>query len=331
MDIVNNELNNLQEVSYANIAGAINTICDSDKQSILITDGEYWTSPEGERTDLPYMKESFKKWLLKGYVVHVLVEEYKEQFNNKLNDKKRFYFFFTDDRLENNVFNEISKATNFNSFNITFFKLSNSDLNIKRSKDLINEDLGFEVDTLNSYDLVDIENSWEDIFTFVLNAKDDNGEEMENGKPFVKNLKLNSKKLENFDVSQIDVKAYLITDLLSTEKKGNKKIDISEGFKIDNRKFKKEGSISINLTGKLNEKLFTDQQNILQIDIILKSVSNSPFKSNLFSWTSLSKPHNINISVSESIKQTLDDADMNPMKLNKGVVHRIFIKTLENN
>ena len=331
MDAVNNELNSLQEVSYANIAGAIEKICDSDHQNILITDGEYWTSPEGERTDLPYMKESFKKWLLKGYVVHVIVEDYKELFQGKLNDKKRFYFLFTDDRLEDNVFNEISKAKNFKTSNITVFKLSNVDLKIERSMNLINEDLGFEVDTLKSYDVVLIENKWEDIFTYVLNGKDENGEEIKNGKPFIMNLKLHSKQLENFEVNQIEIKAYLITDLLSAEKKTSKKIDISEGFKIDNIKFKKDGSISINLTDKLNEKLLTDQQNILQLDIVLKSVSNSPFQSDLFSWTSLSKPNNINISVAESIKQTLDDADINPMKQNKGVVHRIFIKTLENN
>jgi hypothetical protein len=329
MDTVNQKLTNLTEIPYANIVGAIDKISNSDGQSILITDGEYWTNPEGERTDLPYMRESLEKWLNRGYVVQIVIEDYKESYKGKSIDKKRFYFFFTDDKLENNIYDIALKAQGGNSTDLHHFKMTNSDIQVFQSA-TVDDNLQFDVDTTQNYDIVDISSPWSDIEEYVLNANDDQGNALKNGNPFLKNIKVNSKKIENYNINQTEIKAYNITDFYLEEK--NAKInEISEGFKIDEKLLKEKNIISIRITDKLLSNLKSDKENLLRLDIILKEANNKPIDEKWFTWRSLSKPNVDNVSVFESIKQTFDNPAINAQNRNKGIIHTIFIKTLEYN
>jgi len=130
---INQELNNIHEISYANIQGACQQICNSNEQAILITDGEFWTEGMGERTDLAYMKDSFIKWLSKGFEIYIYIEPYRERYNGVNYDKKRFYFLFTSDDFPNNIYQELNNAFNGNSIpsNVKLVKISNSDLQVK--------------------------------------------------------------------------------------------------------------------------------------------------------------------------------------------------------
>lgn len=75
--------------------------------------------------------------------------------------------------------------------------------------------------------------------------------------------------------------------------------------------------------------LETDKDNLIRIDIILKSTIEKVTPKNNFSWLSLNKSGVENISVYESVKQAIDNPETNPIKRNNGVIHTIFIKTLE--
>lgn len=332
---VNHQLNNILEISYADIHGAISEICDKDNQAILITDGEYWTQPEGERTDLPYMKDSFIKWLNKGNVVHVITENYKELYHGQYHDKKRFYFFFTNDKLEGNIYKEISKSHGFQSVDVGLLKLSNSDLEIDRTL-AIDENLTSKVDTTHVFDFVDIDNKWKDINDYVMNAIDEIGNPIPIGNPLIKGGKFVNENLASYMINDLELKAYDIYDqylyLSDTLSQINEKsiqeskdyiIEIPKGFEIvyDHKTF------SVNLSDEIYDYININDPQLIRIDIILKDVQNKKIERDNFSWPSLSKNGTNNISVYESIQQAIDNLETNPTKRNNGIIHTVFIKS----
>lgn len=332
-DSINLELNKITEILYANIELAVERICNSNNQSILITDGEYWTKPEGERTDLPYMKQPFIKWLNKGFSIHVISETYEE----KSSVKKRFYFFFTDDKLKDNIYSEVSKAENFNSPGVSFFTLTNSDATIIRNVNTVDDQLEFTVDTSGKFDFVKIDSPWKDIKEFVQYVQDDEEESEKenehgtshNGHHLFKDIKIRSKELANFKIEDIDIKAYSYTDVyLDSIHSNNLVKEIPKGFILDNETFKKAGDISIKISDDLGQFLETDKENLIRLDIVLKEIKLKPVPTDLFTWKSINKPTD-NVSVYESVKQALDNPDTNPMKQNNGIIYTVFIKTAE--
>lgn len=324
-DTVNQVLNNISEISFANIPGAIEQICNSNNQAILITDGEYWTTPEGERIDLPYMKDRFIKWLNKGYSINIASEAYVENYNGRPYDKKRFYFFFIDDNIQNNIFSEISKAENFYSSNVTFFKLTNSDLKIQRNS-MIDSNLDSKSDTTYNFDYFEINTSWEDIFKYVLNATDDQGNTINNGNPLIYNIKIQNLELNNYNIDNVVIKAYNISSLYMDNAHSIKlNTEIPDGFSIINQ----NGKISIKLTPQIENYLDNSNDNLIRIDLILKDARSKGVPRELFSWHSLTNPGRENISVYESIRQTIDNRDTNPSTRNNGIIRTIFIKTPE--
>lgn len=81
------------EIPYANILGAIENICNGNREAMIITDFEQQMNGQW-MDEIPYLSEPFKKWLQKGYQIDILVEKYAE---GKAKDQKnRFYVFFTD-------------------------------------------------------------------------------------------------------------------------------------------------------------------------------------------------------------------------------------------
>lgn len=96
-------LSNIEEVNYADLKQAANLIVTGNSEGVLLTDGEYYQKNiAGGGISDPYMADAFKQWLKKGHDIYILTEPYLEgplQYH-----KKRFYFLFTDSRLEGNIF-----------------------------------------------------------------------------------------------------------------------------------------------------------------------------------------------------------------------------------
>ncbi len=329
-DIINQELNNLTEVNEANIRQAVEDISNSNKQAILITDGEFWSDPIGERIDFAYMHEPFKRWINKGHSIYFIIEDYKERRNNKFYDKKRFYIFFTDDDIENNLFQEIQKDNNPVNYGVRTFKLTNSDLKLKRETKFCS-DLDFTLDTTSNYDYIEIVSPWSDNYEFVINTSDDEGNIIENGIPIIEGLSLKSNELENFIIEDIDLKAYNIAAVyLDSTLNSALTREIKEGVILDKELYQNKGIISIHFTDKIKDYLNVknESENLLRIDLVVSKATNKPADENMFKWKAMLSAGD-NTSISKSVEVTLDNLDVNPTKQNKGIIHTIFIKTLE--
>jgi hypothetical protein len=133
-----------QDIPYSDILQAVEQICNSNQQAILITDCEFIKDGLCHDQD-PYLNEPFKNWLQKGHVIYLVTEPYLEKNKNKICEKKRFYFFFTSDRMEAPIsHNMLEELQDFiNNKGVSFFKLTNSDLQVKRDGEKIAEDLTF--------------------------------------------------------------------------------------------------------------------------------------------------------------------------------------------
>jgi hypothetical protein len=121
-------LRNIIEVNFAELAKSASMMAESDCESVLITDGEYYTPSiaKGHDND-PYLAESFKTWILKGYDVHIISEPYVESYNGRDYNKKRFYILFTDDRMANNIYERIRRTVDFTNYkDVDEFHLSAS-------------------------------------------------------------------------------------------------------------------------------------------------------------------------------------------------------------
>jgi hypothetical protein len=267
----------------------------------------------------------------------VVIENYKENYKGKSCDKKRFYFFFTDDKLKDNIYSEVSKAENFNAAGVSFFSLNNSDATIIRNINSVDDQLEFTVDTSGIFDFIKIDSPWSDIKQFVQYAQDEEEESEKenehgpsyNGHHLFKDIKIKSKDLANFKIEDIDLKAYNYTDVyLDSTQTNNLVKEITKGFILDNETFKKAGDISIKISDDLGQYLETDKENLIRLDIVLKEIKLKPVPTDLFTWKSINKATD-NVSVYESVKQSLDNPDTNPMKQNNGIIYTVFIKTAE--
>ncbi len=309
MDTINEELNNISEIPYANIKGAIEKIVKSNNQAILITDGEYWTNPEGERTDLPYLKPSFEKWIQQGHSIYIKVERYNENYKGEVFSKKRYYFFFTDDNIVNNIYKEVSKADDFNQDDVSEFKLTSSDIKMTRHAKLneaLSEDQG-SIKKISGFDFLEIQNTWAEIEKY--------------GYPLLDNIELN--RSQNYIINEVSVTAYNVSDFYLDKQMPIK--DITDGFKLIN----KNGVYALNITKKLAGYLCgkNDKENLIRIDFRLNNVACKPIIKEWFTWHSMSKNAIENVSVYESIQQTLQDPLVMPDSRNSGIVYSVFIKT----
>jgi hypothetical protein len=322
MDVINRELNSLDDVPYADIKGAVELICRSNRQAILITDCEYWTKGEGERTNLPYLKAPFIEWISKGRVIYAVVEPYREMYGGKRCEKKRFYFFFTDDKLRDNVFEEVWRAGDFNRYGVVCHKLCNSDIRIDRTALSADENLTFDVNSSMSFDYVEIYDGWDIIRRYVMEADDDEGNPVAGGNPLIKGIKFS--EYGNYRIESLGIRASDITQAYCDSLPPSAAKDVSAGFKLD----PSGGELKIRVTDRIFEHLgYEYGGNLFRIDLVVGSAANIPLPEKDFSWRSLSVAGTYNLSVYESIRQALDNPAVNPARQNGGVIHTIFIKT----
>jgi len=324
------------DVPYAEIKEAVKKICASNQQAVLITDCEYFV--DGIPSDAPYMSAGFKEWLQKGHSIYVVVEPYQERYKNRLYDKKRFYFFFTNDRLQAPISNLIeSELPDDGSY--TKFKLTNSDIFVQSPKsDMVAEDLTFNVDYKKGFEFISIDDPWSVIQEYVMKL-DKYGEpiENENPVPLVKNLVFYNGN--NYIVSDVEIIATNITERylsadcqaadnlkLDCKKIKPNDVDMSESFRLD-----KKALQSKKLTVFLTDKIFnylTDQYcgNLIRLDFVVTEAILQNYDADMFSWQSLYDNTKV-ICVAKSIDNVLRDIEIVPMAKDRRIIHTIFIKT----
>ena len=340
---VSNILNNIdRDIPYTDIGEAFNRISKSNSQAVFITDCEYYDRDNKLQDHSPYMTSTFIDWLQKGYSIYIITEPYDEPCKGKIYKKNRFYFIFTDDKLQAPISGLINAEIQdlVDSGICTLFKMTNSDIGVVSPKsDMVNTNLTFKVDYLNSFELISIDDSWKAIQEYVMKL-DKYGEPIpgEKPEPLISNIMLNNG--ENYKLSDIQIVATNITtkyiskdtsvadDLRVILPIDTTEINISDGFILDKATFK-NNKLNVMLT----DKIFTDGYlfnkkyggNLIRLDFVITQVKLNPMNSSDFEWQSIGSSNNA-ICVSKSIDNALLDVNVIPTALNRRVIHTIFIK-----
>lgn len=343
------ELNDVSEVNYAALDQAINQMADLDTESILLTDGELFVQTSTrDNPNNPYMHDAFKKWLLKGHDIHILAEPYVEQYKGQQYQKKRFYIIFTDDRLPGNIYDRISKTVDLSQFpQVDEYHLSANypwyvPSDQRASKP--NPSLAAEVTAMGDYEIQDWPLDWETIKQVIIaNAYDAEGNPLENGEKIISGLRVNRNAFGAYRIKGINVKAYNINAeyqdiyerLANGEKVGSEKYElheIPEFITYDKDEFDCHGNIDLyfdveHFAPDTDTDLNGTPYNFIKIEITISEVENILTNHiDMFNFESIAHPGRTNVSISESLNQSVYDPEIID-SLNGKVLYTIYIKS----
>lgn len=339
-------LRNIKEVNYAELAKAAQMMADGNSESVMITDGEYYTPSiaKGHDND-PYLANAFKTWILKGYDVYIISEPYIEPYNGQNFNKKRFYILFTDNRMQNNIYERIRRTVDFTQFpDVDEFHISASHPQMKgngNNSSTQNEILLSKCKGFGTFEIEDWNGcNWETIEKNIVNAVDEKtGEPLKFGTPIIQ-MGLDKNSFGCYRIKSINLKAYDINKEYNEyyEAKVNGEKLVRQGYtlnelenfmQIDSMEFDKHSRIKISF----NQDWFDPNilsgkpYNYFKLDLSIGDVQ-SIFDQHeeKFEFESIAQPGSKNVSVASSIKQCLaDDKVLNKMK--GQVIYSIYIKS----
>jgi hypothetical protein len=319
------------DISFADIRKAVFQICNDNQQAILISDCESYAN--NRFLDLePYMSEPFADWIKAGHSIYVITEPYQEKYKKEVYEKNRFYFIFSDDRMEapisHNMLNEI--RTLLQNGICTLFKMTNSDILCDRNGDMVAEDLTIDVEEGNGFHYVAIDDSWNAIREYVMKL-DKYGAPIPEEKPvpLIKNLIFNDG--ENYIIGDVQIVATNITSqylALDDSTVTIKNTDISDGFMLDKTALQNH-KLDVMLTDKIFTAGYLSDEfggNLIRLDFVITNAGLKPYNPAMFEWQSIWSP-NTAICVSKSIDNALRDVKVVPACENRRVIHTVFIKT----
>lgn len=339
-------LRNIEEVNYAELAKAAQMMADDNCESVMITDGEYYTpsTAKGHDND-PYLAGAFKKWILRGYDIHIISEPYVEPYNGQMFNKKRFYIIFTDDRMENNIYERIRRTVDFTQFpDVDEFHISASHPQLKGNSDncsVQNEILESKSKGFGTFEIEDWDGcDWKTIEDELVNGVDEEtGEPIKSGTPIIQ-MGLDKNSFGCYRIKSVNLKVYDINREYSEyyvaktngEKPGRQELTLNElenFMQIDTKEFDKHSKINISF----NQDWFDPSvlsgkpYNYFKLDLSIGDVQSVFDKhEDKFEFESITKPGTKNVSVASSIKQCLAD-DKVLDKMRGQVIHSIYIKS----
>ena len=315
-------LRNINEVNYADLKTALNTMADSKTESVLLTDGEYFQHSIAKgNINNPFMADALKTWLEKGHDVYIFSEPYSESYKGKNYNKKRFYIIFTDIRLKGNIYDRLVQTVDFSHYpNVKLFHLSadHPSLFANGNSSKPNVNLNATVKGYGSYEIQEWPIDWESIQTIIVNAVDPNkGTPLINGDSFTGGIKVDKNGFGGYKISDISIKVYNINQEYSNFCNGNKsKFSLTEYpnfIKVDENEFKRHGIINLHFdTNNFDPSILDGSPyNYFKIDICVANAQNIfNLYENMFTFESIDMPGEQNVSVEESVKQCLADPDI---------------------
>lgn len=339
-------LRNIVEVNYAELAKAAQMMAEGNCESVMITDCEYYTPSiaKGHDND-PYLTNAFKTWILKGYDVHIISEPYIENFRGKDYHKKRFYIIFTDDRMQNNIYERIHRTVDFTIYpEVDEFHISVSHPQMKGNGNNSSIQNSYLLSKSNGYGTFEIEDwdgcDWGTIEDQLVNAYDEEtGEPLDKGATIIQ-MKLDKNSFGCYRIQSIGLKVYDINQEYNTyyearnngEKPGHEDYELLElenFMKFDVDEFDKHSKINI----AFDKDFFTPEiltgnpYNYFKIDIAIEDVmSIFDQHEDKFEFESITQDGLMNVSVASSIKQCLaDDEVLNKMR--GQVIYTIYVKS----
>lgn len=353
-------LKSVTEVNYADLAAAANQIARGNTEAVLLTDGEYYVQTKAKsHVNDPYMSDAIEKWLKRGHDIYVFSEKYTEIYNGSPYEKKRFYFLFTDCRIEGNIFEMVTKNVNFEKFSdvIKYYHLTANNPTLMTTNHQFNSSstpdslLECTPDGHGSYEIQDWSNMpWKYIEQYIMQSYDETtGELIPGGKVVISGLKLDKNfqggcyRIEDIElvVSSIN-KEY--TDFVDSIYAGKEPCQIADCLpikklttcnhflKLDAKEFEKHGNINIHFDTENYDPSILDSYpyNYFKIDVVVKSFTNN-FTHNetaesIFEFKSIEKPGEINRSIVESIKQAVSKPDVANM-IKGRTIYSIYVKS----
>lgn len=350
-------LKSVKEVNYADLATAANKIANGNTEAVLLTDGEYYqqTIAKGNINN-PYMADAIKTWLKRGHDVHIFAEPYVEVSHGKQYSKKRFYFLFTDNGIENNIFDIVRSNVDIESYpNVSYYHLTANHPTLyseNGASSTPNEMLGISPDGYGSYEIQDWTTwRWKDIKSYIMYAADETtGEVLPNGQAIIKGLKVDKNfqggcfRIEDIDLVVSDIndaynsfaEAVEMGEQLSAIVKDNPvkgKIALANNYLLlDNEEFKNHGEINLyfdaqNFNGDFQ---YHKWNNYVKVDVNVKKSSNNfnnnPLAESIFTFDSIDVPGEMNTSLVESIKLAVSDPSVANMVKGKNL-YSIYIIT----
>lgn len=342
-------LNNVQEVNYAALDNAISQMAQREGESILLTDGELFVQTvTKDNPNNPYMHDAFKNWIMKGHDIHILAEPYVETYHGQSFNKKRFYIIFTDDRLQGNIYDRIVNTIDLSNFpNVDEYHLSGNypwlvPTNGRSSQP--NSTLAAEITPQGNYEIQDWPLDWKTIQTVIIsNAYDEAGNPLPMGEKIIGGLKVNRNAFGCYRIKDIDVKVYNINSeyndiynrLEAGEKVGPENsifYEIPSFITFDRNEFNNHSNIDLyfdinNFAPDKGTDLNGKDFNFFKIVISVKEVENILANNiDIFNFESIAHPGQTNVSISESLKQSVYDPDIVNM-LNGKVLYTIYVKS----
>lgn len=346
-----NLLRSIQNVNFADLKSAVEQMANSNSESVLLTDGEYF-QPSIAKGNInnPYMADALKTWLKKGHDIFVFSEPYKEPCpypNGPLYNKKRFYIIFTDVRLTDNIYDRIIQTVKLQNFqDVEMFHLSadHPSLSAEGTSTKVNENLSAEVKGFGSFEAQEWPIDWKNgIEPLIVNAVNpQTGEVLPSGESFTGGLKVDRNSFGGYRISDVTAKVYNInqefTDFCAAKQAGEKyktaiTLNPLDNFiKIDDKEFKKHGIINLFFDSQMytpDPVLNGCPYNFTKVDICVLGVQDMFSKfAHQFEFDSIDMPGQTNTSVAESIKQCLADPDIKTM-ISTCPIYTIYIKTPE--
>lgn len=338
------ELRNIVEVNYADLEKAANLIAAGNSEAVFLTDGEYYQRDiAGGGINDPYMADALKTWLKKGHDIYILAEPYIESNHGNLYSKKRFYFIFTDNRLEGNIYDRICQTANLENFpDVEMFHLSADHPTVMAEGNHLktNETLSALIEPCGIYEIQDWPISWEAIGNIIMGAVDPNtGNPLQNGECIIGGLKVDRNSYGGFRIKDIDVKVYNIMENYFNYYNYMEGIDstlyLSElthngnSFIYDKEEFNKHGVVNLYFDVQyFNPGFLTGIPfNYTRIDVCVSDCENvfNNYAS-MFNFDAIGLPDQLNTSVTESVKQCLFDPEIQKM-MNSAVLYTIYIKS----
>ena len=340
-------LRTIDNVPFADLKTAAERIANGNTEGVLLTDGEYYepTVTKGNDNN-PYLAEAFKTWLKKGHDIFIFVEPYEELVGARSVQKKRFYFLFTDQRLPDNIYNRVKQSVRLEDFPGTsefHFSVHAPFLYSPGSKGMQADELlsAKVIKTAGNYEVQDWEAGWEDdIEPMLVNGENEEGEKLENGKPFETGLRVDRNCLGGYRIDHLTAKVSNVnqpyTDFCTAkEEKSQPEKEIEpaecEGFvKVADEKFSANGIVNLTFAGDLynpDEALDGDPFNYTKIDLFATDIS--PMTNvylPLFTFESLTHPGEQNVSVGASIEQCLINPEIKERIL-KTPIYTLYIKS----
>lgn len=344
-------LKSIKEVNYADLKTAVERMADSDTESVLLTDCEFYQKSIARgNVNNPYMAPALKKWLLKGHDIFIISEPYVEKYKGKDYGKKRFYVVFTDVRMPGNFYDRLMQSAKLDQYpevELFHFAADHPALLAQGNKHFTaNENTQAHVTGKGSYEIQDWQISWKHgIEPLIIGAVSPaTGEPLPDGECVMGGIKVDRNSLGAFRITGIEAKVYDINGMYSAyvdAKEAKVKEDLSayenmepvpDFLVIDKKKFSKHGEVSIHFVPQLFVPagcLTGTPYNYTKVDICVSEVQ-PIFEqySGMFEFESIDVPGEKNVSVAESIQQCMADPDVQK-KVMEAPIYSIYIKSLE--